>query len=328
MSLRESLRALLPLAIGLVIGGVGATLFSESMPGSEGSPVERANKLEMELKKAENRIAALEAEDAPGASQGKARGVAGKGFADGARRIAEDLREGKTVNPDDIFRASKPLLRDLAPLFDRMRLKEQRKMIDGLAGELARKYDLTPENRQLLKQWFEDKADEEAKRWSEVLGRDETRLEDIMRASRDVRPDEGLETFMQGVLPADKLAAFKQERLTERTQRVQQEADARVQRLDAIVGLDDTQRDQIFGIMVRGSREYDPAMVPEGAGGAIGATPGGHRQAAMLAVLGPDQRAAYEVERLRKREEAAKDMESVGLSLPVNWELLDEGGFR
>ena len=61
MPLPHSIRALLPLVIGLVVGGVGATLFLESMPGGEGSPEARANKLEQELKQANNRIAALEA---------------------------------------------------------------------------------------------------------------------------------------------------------------------------------------------------------------------------------------------------------------------------
>ncbi len=60
MSLAQSIRPLIPLVIGLAVGGVGATLFLQSMPGAEGSPEERANKLEVELKRAQNRIAALE----------------------------------------------------------------------------------------------------------------------------------------------------------------------------------------------------------------------------------------------------------------------------
>ncbi|MBG7608757.1 MAG: hypothetical protein IZT59_12125 [Verrucomicrobia bacterium] len=61
MSFKETLRPLLPLAIGLAIGGVGATLFQQSMPGAPGSPEERAELLEVQLKAAENRVLALEA---------------------------------------------------------------------------------------------------------------------------------------------------------------------------------------------------------------------------------------------------------------------------
>ena len=91
------------------------------MPGAEGSPEERATWLEVELKKAQNRIAALEAADPRG------RRKPGRTFADGARNIAEDIRDGRPVSPDDLFRATQPLLRDLSPLFDRMRVREERR---------------------------------------------------------------------------------------------------------------------------------------------------------------------------------------------------------
>ncbi len=101
----------------------------------------------------------------------------------------------------------------------------------------------------------------------------------------------------------------------------------RVQRLDSIVQLDDTQRDQVFGIMARGSRDYDPAMKLEGVGGEIGATAAGDRQQAMLSVLRPDQRTAYEAEQQRRRDEAAKNMEAIGLTLPPDWDPLDDNDF-
>lgn len=342
MSVPQSIRSWLPLLIGLVIGAVGAALFEGSMPGAMGSSEERAHKLEIELKRARNRITALEAtESAARARWGWRKNAGSSGplgnspqrgprqtFADGARSIAEDIRDGRPVNPDDIFRASKPLLRDLAPLFDRMRVRQQQQMIDSMTGELARKYALPPQSQALLKQWFVEKTNEEATRWSDLVANDQTRLEDVMRASRDVRPDEGLDTFMEGVLSGDQLAAFKTERLAERAARVQQEADMKVQRLDSIVGLDETQRDQVFAVVARGSRDYDPTMRLEGAGGELEAAPVGNRQAAILAVLKPDQRAAYEAERQHRREEAAKDLEAMGLTLPPDWEMLDEGGFK
>jgi hypothetical protein len=44
----------------------------------------------------------------------------------------------------------------------------------------------------------------------------------------------------------------------------------------------------------------------------------------MLSVLTPDQRTAYDAETARRRAQAAKDMAAVGLTLPPNWEFLDE----
>jgi hypothetical protein len=311
------LRSAMPLVVGLVVGGAGATLFRQSLPGAEGSAEERAVKLEVEIKQARNRIAALEAGD-PRARRNRP----GRTFADGARGLAEDLREGRPVSPDDIFRASQPLLRDLAPLFDRMRLREQRRVIDRMTGELARKYDLTEAQQASLRQWFEAKSEENAKQWNELVARDGTRLEDLMRAARDTRPDDGLDGVMARTLSGDKLASFQSDRAIERAQRVQQEADARTQRLDDIVKLDAAQRDQVFGIMARGARDYDPSMKLEGVMGDIPGGAGGRE--AMLAVLRPDQRAAYEAERQRRRDDAAKDMEAIGLTLPADWDLLDD----
>jgi hypothetical protein len=316
------IRSWLPLALGLVIGGLGGALFHQSMPGAEGSPEQRAAQLEVDLKRAQNRIAALEAADPRG------RRKPGRTFADGARNIADDIREGRPVTPDDLLRASQPLLHDLSPLFDRMRVRAERQMIESMTGELARKYDLTDDQRALLKSWFEQKSEANAKRWSDLVAADGTTIEDLMISARDARPDEGIDEFMPRLLTGDKLASFQAERMTERAERVQNEADGKTQRLDHIVGLDEAQRDQVFGIMARGSRDYDPAMMLEDAtGGTIAASPAGSGRDAVLSVLRPDQRAAYEAERQRRRQEAAKDLEAIGLSLPENWNLLDAETF-
>jgi hypothetical protein len=328
MKVPEIVRSLIPLFIGLAVGGIGAISFRDSMPGAKGSPEERANRLELQLSRAEKQIAALEKASARGEGNSAARSAEdrrrGRTFADGARNIAEDLRAGRPVTPDDLFRASKPLMRDLAPLFDRIRLKEQQRAIDRMTGELARKYDLDGPQQEALKQWFEKKAGEESQRWQNLVEADGTRLEDMIRATRDVRPDEGIESVMTNILPPEKLAKFKSERLAERAERVQHEADMKVQRIDSIVSLDEGQRDQIFGIMARGSRDYDSSMALEGPQGQIPVTQGGDTHTAMLATLRPEQRAAYDAELKRRREVAVKDSASLGLTLPPNWEMLDD----
>jgi hypothetical protein len=304
----------MPLAVGVAVGIVGATMFRESLSGEKGSPEERAARLEVDLKKANNRIAALEEGHRPN----------GRTMKDGLRDIADDLRAGRPVTPDDVAKLFKPLMRDLEPLMARMRVREEKRRIESMTGELARKYDLTGSQQDALKKWFEQKAEADAKAWSELMGSDSTTFEDMIRASHDVRPDDGLDAFMETQLRGEKLTRFKTERMAERAERVQQEADRRVQRLDSVVGLDDQQRDQVFGIMARNSRDYDPAMQLEGIGGEIGSTPSGGRQDAMLSVLRPEQRQAYEAEQQRRRAKAAADLNAIGLSLPPNWDLDDE----
>lgn len=321
MKTTSAWRQALPLVVGLAVGALGAALFRDSLPGAPGSPEERAKQLEVDLQRAERRIAALEA-------SGGGRKRSGRTVSDAARELAEDFREGRPVTPDDIFRAAQPLLRDLSPILDRMRVRDERRRIDSVCGELARKYDLSEAQQASLQKWFQQKSEAEAKRFSDLVAQDGTRLQDLIAASRDVRPDEGLDQFMGTILGGPKLEEFRSDRMTERAERVQQEADMRVQRLDSVVNLDDAQREQVFGLMARGSRDYDPAMKLEGVGGEIAPTPAGDRQAAMLSVLRPEQRAVWEAERQRRREEAAKDLEAVGMSLPPDWDLLDDMDFR
>jgi hypothetical protein len=325
------LRLLVPLAVGLSIGAVGAILFLESMPGKEESAVARVGELEVELRHAKNRLASLEASQKRNSPVGLGRLADPQHrqeLTDNARRLAEDIRDGRLVNPDDIFRASQPLLQDLAPLFDRMRLKEQQRVIDSKAGELARKYHLPPASQEALKNWFREQAGENAKRWNDLIANKKTTIEDLMRASRNVRLDDDLDSFLPDLLDSEQRTAFAADRLAERDKRVQAEADRKVQQLDGITVLDETQRDQIFGLMVRSSKDYDPTMVLQGSQGQIiTPLPVADREAAVLAVLRADQRAAYLAEQDRRREEASKDLEAIGLTLPPNWRMFEDNDF-
>ncbi len=321
MPLPQSIRALVPLVIGLAVGGVGAVLFQQSMTGAEGTPEQRAAKLEVELKKARNQIAAMEDTDKYGRRKSK------RSIKDGLAEIRDKLHDGEAVTPEDVFRLSQPWMRDLAPLLERMRIREQNRVIESKTGELARKYNLTQEQQTALQRWFEAKSEESAKEWTSLVTQEGTSMKDIMKAARDVRPDDGLDQFMERQLTGDKLTQFKTERMAEKADRVQQYADARTQRLDSIVKLDDAQRDQVFGIMARKSSDYDPALKLEGGVGAIGASPSGNQQQAILSILRPEQRTAYQEEMNHRREQAQKDMEAIGLSLPENWDPMEMEDF-
>jgi len=308
------MRSIIPLAIGLAVGIAGAVLVSQSMPPKEGSAEERATKLEAELKTAQNRVAALEGADP------RDRKRPGRTVKDGMRSIADDYRDGKPITPDDVFRTFQPVIRDLSPIFERMRAREQQRRVDAMAGELARKYSLTGLQQESLEKWLAQKAADDAKLYTDLISQEGTRLEDIGKASYEFRLDDGLDQFMASTLTGDKLATFKSDRMLENVGKVQQEADMKVSRLDAVVGLDETQRGQIFGVMARGARDFDPAMQFEGLGTDSGAiTSGKSKQEAILSVLTPQQRDAYQADREKQRAAAQKEMEQIGLTLPADW---------
>lgn len=316
MSLSSHFRSALPLVIGLVVGALGAVFFLTSRPGIEGSVEARAQKLEAELRQAQTRIAALE-ETKPRSSRPPTQTVFDRG-----REIAQRLRDGRPVSSDDLYRAIQPLLRDFSPLFERMMDQQARREADTRIGELARTYDLTPAQQETLKEWFRRKAETDRKRWSAVVGRDDSSYLEMVKTLRSIRPDDGLDPVMEEMLAGPKLEAFKADRLEQRAQRVQQFADLQVQRINDIVHLDAAQTDQLFGIMAQSSPDYDPSIRLEGATGEI--TPSGLKpRDALLTILRPEQRAAYEAERQRRFESLSSDMSALGITLPDNWDELE-----
>ena len=296
-------------------------MFRASLVGPEGSAEERAARLEVELKKANNRIAALEDTDAHGRRKSM------RTTKDSLREIRDRLQSGQEVTPEDVFRLTQPFMRDLAPLFERMRVREQKQMVERMTGEFARKYDLDARQQDALRKWFDAKAEDNAREWTRLVTQEGTRLEDLMKAARDVRTDDGLDEFMPQILTGDKLAAFQSQRMEERVQRVQNEADSKTERLNSIVSLDDTQRDQVFGIMARNSNDYLPSMQLEGGVSEIVTGNAGNKQQAIMNVLRPEQREAYQQEMQRRREEAAKDLKAIGLTLPADWDPIEMEDF-
>jgi hypothetical protein len=305
MASSNSIRPILYLVAGLVVGGAAAVLFRDSLPGEKGSPEERISKLEVELRRSQNRVLALE---------GGRR--SGRTVQDGLRELRESYEMGRLISPDDLLRTFQPWVRDLSPIFDRIRVRDAKRNSDRIIGELTRKYGLTAAQQESLGRWFKQKAEDDAKRFSDLASRPGTTLEDLMLETRDDRWDNGLDAQMERVLSGDKLADFKHERLLEKTDRVQGDADMRLTRVDAIVDLDDGQREQVFNIMARGSPDYDPSMQLGG--------PVGDRNQEMLTVLRPEQRQAWDAERERRRNEAQAEMAEIGMSLPAGWDALED----
>jgi len=243
---------------------------------------------------------------------------------DRGREIAQRLREGLPVSSDDLFRAAQPLLRDLSPLFERIAEQKFKQQADSLIGELARKYDLNPNQQDTLQQWFSEKSRADRKKWNDLISSDDTTYLQLVKSMRNDRTDEGMDPVMEGLLQGPQLKAFKAERLEERAQRVQQYADRQVQRINNLVQLDPAQTDQLFGIMAQSSPDYDSSIRLEGATGEI-APANLHPRDALKSVLRPDQLAKYEEARQRRFLEASREMNKLGVELPADWDDFEFG---
>lgn len=313
------MRQYLGLVIGLVVGVVGAVLFRQSMPPEEGSAEAKLEEAQRVLRVTRMELAKYE--EQYGSTRGRT-------VRDGMRTIAEDLKAGRDVSPDDVLWTMKPWLRDMAPLFDRMRMIEQEDRFDSLAGHYAREYNLSEQGQAELKEWFRQREEANAQAFNDVIQSDTSGFVDFVRVMEMTEDSErGLDEFMEGQLQGEELAAFQAERLQERVDSVQREANRRLHRLDEAVGLDENQLDEMFGVMARGSSRYRTGMEFDGMGGETGRLEGRARDAAIRQVLRPDQLQRYEQLQAERRMKAEKEMRRMGMTLPRDWELLDDESF-
>lgn len=317
--MNTTLRSILPLLTGTFVGALGAILLQRSLPPKEGSAEERIAILENDLKKTRTELRAWE-DTSPRKRFGNTH--------DNVRNLAKALKEGRPVSPDDIFNSFKPLMRDLAPLTERMRLIEIKRSAESLAGEYARKYGLNSDQQKALVHSLVSQDTLEAEALSKILESDHTSMRDYMKAQREMDSTQQLDEFMSATLQGEQRTNYLTERLSEKAVRVQGEADGKVQRLDDIVKLDDQQRHQAFLYMAQGSRNYDPQMQFDGLqDGLKPLSQGTSADDAMLSVLRPEQRAAYDQHRNERLSKAREDAAALGLTLPNDWNPDDDFGF-
>ena len=310
-----AMRAPLFIMIGLVVGIAGAVLFQQSLPPQPGSLEARIADLDRELNRTRLDLAAAEARaPKPGSSTQEK-------LTKGARQLVGDFKDGKTVELNDVFQAAKPALRDFSPIFERLQRKEIRRHNEFLVGDLTRKYHLLPAQQDALRGYLNVKADEQLAFFREHYLKESTTLEDMIKSGQRFKPDTGIDEFMSNTLTGEVRTKYQTDRLKQRVEQVQAEADRRVSRLNSVVNLDDTQQDDVFAIMARSSPDFDPSMQIEGLGGDNSKfAPGQPRDDAIRNVLRPEQRQQYEEHRLARRAEASREMEEAGLKLPDTWD--------
>jgi hypothetical protein len=317
MTIPSSIRDALKIGGGILLGSFGAALFTRSLPPAEGSPEAKVFAMEHELKSAQQRIRTLEDLNPNGTRKSQG------GFLDNTRSIVQDLRDGKKVSPDDLWRSVGPIL---APFIGMSRKKDEARRIDSRVGEFSRKYELSPEQQQGLRNFFTAKSEENQLAWKNMLNDPNAKLLDMQRASKKLRHDAGLDAFMETTLQGEKLAEYKSSRLAEKLENVQRSADRRMERLNSMVPLDEGQKDKVFAIMARGSDDYDPSMQLEGLGSDVGQLkPGASTFEAVQGVLRPEQLVELEQQKIARRQKAEEEAAEFQMTLPEDWDAIDQG---
>ena len=133
---------------------------------------------------------------------------------------------------------------------------------------------------------------------------------------------------MARTLDADTLATYQADRLAERVERVQNEAEGRVQRLDSLVDLDEEQKDQAFAILAHSSEYFDPSMQFEGLENELsGLRPGMDANKSIEGILRPEQLQRLGDRQRERRDDAFSEFEELGLTPPQGWEEMESGAY-
>ncbi len=310
------MRQYIGILIGALLGALGAILFGQSLRPDPGSVQERAEHAEHQLRVAEAQLRSLQG--------GRIRADRQRS-AEGARDILEDIREGRGADLDDIFAVTKPWLNDLSPVINLMRSKEEKEQFARLAGDYTRKYDLNESQQKQLRQWLDDRATENAERFVNVVANDSSTMYDLMLAGEEAEQNiEGIDQFMEQQLTGETLVAFRADRLQEKIDSVEGEANGRLNNLDSIVNLDASQEDQLFFAMARSSEDYIPSMDIEGMDDDRSALDREGRNVAIESILTSEQQELLESHRQNRRQNAEEEMRAIGLRLPENWQQFED----
>ena len=313
------LRVLIALGAGLFIGVVASTLFIDSLPPAEGTAQAQVYQLKREIVRSKSQIASLEAR------LPKREPTLEERSRETTARIFDDLKNGRPVDLNVLYGHVRPVLRDLSPLFNNMRRREERKEHARIAAHMGEAYQLNTAQQEALKQWLGERAIQDGEAFRATVYGENATFEDFIRASKYQRPDNALDEFMERTLTGTTKERFVSDRLRERAQRVENVANNRVNLVSAAVQLDPAQQDRVFAIMARSSPEFDPRMKFDGLGSDISTIrPGSDREQAIRNVLRPDQLTRYNAYRQKQWEEASREATEIGLSLPKNWDLFDD----
>lgn len=316
----NTMKQVLGLIVGLLVGVAGAVMFSKSVGPEEGSAEALLEVTEYELRRVTRQVREYETKF------GQNRG--GRTVQDGVRGIVQDIKEGRQVSMDDVYKTMQPWLQDMSPLFGRMRELNEEEWADSMTGEWAREYDLNASEREQLKRWFQERSRERGEELQRVIASDDSGFVDFIKVTEyDWRDAQGADEVMEGFLEGEELQAFQAERLQERLDSVQGAANGNLNRLNVIVDLDEGQQDEVFGILARGSDDYEAGMDFDGMGGDTSQLDRRARDEAIRSVLRPEQVERFDTHQAGRRADAEKDLRKMGLSLPDDWDLLEGDSF-
>ncbi|MEE2808016.1 MAG: hypothetical protein VYB73_01780 [Verrucomicrobiota bacterium] len=158
---------------------------------------------------------------------------------------------------------------------------EARKLMKGFAGAMSQgadrmiaseienqkeKLGLSDSQTESIKGKLVSMVQEETKRFQSQLDDENRSFGEIMESQGEFwsQNEPKINEIMKAELNDDQYALYEREQLVEKTNRVQRQATSELDRLNRTLELSEEQEDQVFGILVQKSSEYDESMAIEG----------------------------------------------------------------
>lgn len=197
--------------------------------------------------------------------------------------LEEPMKMDSTPRPDHAA-----VLARLRPAIETQVGRHLEQVLEQVAG-LA---DIDEEEKQRMADGFEEIARVEIARWMEHLSKPGTSPADLYAPGRDPVDESLVMAVLEDELTPDEFAAFERAHVERKAREVEVHANRHLRRLGRRLGLTETQKDQIFAILVA---EGDPrlaAATPSGAAAGPGTT--GTVEDEIRRVLTPEQRGVYD----------------------------------
>ena len=186
-------------------------------------------------------------------------------------KINEDLEDPEDEEPEGPEEAFAQLLNS----------PEARKLMKGFAGAMSRgadrmissevekqkeKLGLSDDQAESIQGKLVSMVQDETKRFQSQLDDENRSFGEIMESQGEFwsQNEPKMDEIMKAELNDDQYALYEREQLVEKTTRVQRQATSELDRLNRTLELTEEQEDQVFGILVQKSSEYDESMAIEG----------------------------------------------------------------
>jgi hypothetical protein len=227
----------------------------------------------------------------------------------------EKPADGQPADLKKILKDATPLIQSLSSAFEPQRKEMVARFIDDQVKRATELAGLSPDQAAALKAHLETLDKENQDKMKGMMSK-EMNMEELMAMGRNGganNPQKAIDDWAAASLTGEQAQTYKTKRLTEKTEQITKSANSKVESLGKDLGLDETQKDKVFNILVQTDRNYDPSMALEGVNATAGVSEGQSRDEAIASVLTPEQKSKYDAKQAAGNDRRERFRQMLGV---------------